>query len=163
VVVAAAVSAAFITTPARAQDELAALRARLEQVKALVADLDTRVAALEAAHGSAVATAPAQPASRAAATSAAPLAAPAAAAATAPTPTAAAAAAPPAAVPRAAWRHVKVGSNESDVQGLLGPPTKTFDLSGRRVWYYYYPDQGAGSVFFDRSGQVTSLQAPAAW
>ncbi len=48
-----------------------------------------------------------------------------------------------------------------EVNGLIGAPTKTFELAGKTVWYYYYPAIGAGSVFFDAHGRASSVQRPA--
>ena len=43
---------------------------------------------------------------------------------------------------------------------LLGPPTRSFELGGKTVWYYYYPGIGAGSVFFGSDGRAASYQRP---
>ena len=194
------------SAPASASDETAALRSQLEQVKRVVADLESRLSALEAdqARASAPAGRPsvatAAPTATASAAAATPAAAPVAKVASAPATVAAAPAAavtsssgpaaqasPPAMaakvasapvaaapaipaqtaepppVPRAAWRRVHAGSTQEEVSQLLGPPTRSFELSGRLVWYYVYPEQGAGSVFFDGSGHVSSLQMPSKW
>jgi len=62
---------------------------------------------------------------------------------------------------RHAWRQVASGTTQADVARLLGKPTTTFQLSGKTVWYYYYPAKGAGSVFFDSAGRASSVQSPA--
>jgi outer membrane protein assembly factor BamE (lipoprotein component of BamABCDE complex) len=75
-------------------------------------------------------------------------------------PTAAAIDAATPVVPRVAWRRVREGLTESEVQALIGPPTKVFELAGKTVWYYYYPSVGAGSVFFSSRGVASSVQRP---
>ncbi len=62
---------------------------------------------------------------------------------------------------RRAWAGVHEGQSVTDVEALLGSPQKRFELGGREVSYYAYPDGGSGSVFFDGSGRVSSLQRPA--
>jgi hypothetical protein len=126
----------------RADDDIAALRGRLDQIKELVAEFETRLSALEAARSSASAA----PSPQAGATTAI--------AATAPV-------AAPVVVPRTQWRRVEAGLTMDEVSALIGAPTKTFDLAGKRVWYYYYPGVGAGSVFFDAHGRASSFQRPA--
>jgi hypothetical protein len=166
----AALCLGFAIGPARADDDVAALRGRLDQIKQLVADFETRLNALEAARSSA--TQPPQSAATAAtapglATASARVPAP--APASAPTPvvqpptsaTGPAAADAPVVVPRAQWRRVHSGLTMDEVNGLIGAPTKTFELAGKTVWYYYYPAIGAGSVFFDAHGHASSVQRPA--
>jgi hypothetical protein len=162
--------------PANGADDVAALRTQLEQVKRLVADLDARLSAVEADDRKAAETAskvaaPAATSAAIGATAARPS-VPAPAPAAPGTPAAAGVPAVPAiasatadseAVPRAAWRRVGAGSSQDEVKEQLGVPTRTFELSGKQVWYYVYPGHGAGSVFFDSSGHVSSLQAPASW
>jgi len=182
----AALTAAILVcaaAPAHAADDVAALRTQLEQVKRLVADLDARLAAVEAddrkaAEGTSKVAAPTATSAAIGATTARPSvpapapSMPAPAPAAPVTPAAAAVPAVPAvasatadseAVPRAAWRRVGAGSSQDEVKEQLGAPTRTFELSGKQVWYYVYPGHGAGSVFFDSSGHVSSLQAPASW
>ena len=167
----ALLSLASVPGIARADDDIAALRGRLDQIKELVAEFETRLSALEAARANA-ARLPPTPA-------AAPIAATAPISATTPTPAAAPVAAPapvtppptsatqpavgdaPVAVPRAQWRRVQAGLTMDEVNGLVGAPTKIFDLAGKTVWYYYYPAIGAGSVFFDTHGRASSVQRPA--
>jgi len=175
----AALSAAILVcaaAPAHAADDVAALRTQLEQVKRLVADLDARLAGVEAddrkaAEGTSKVATPAATSAAIGATAARPT-VPAPAPAGPVTPAGVAVRAVPAvasattdsdAVPRAAWRRVGAGSSQDEVKEQLGAPTRTFELSGKQVWYYVYPGHGAGSVFFDSSAHVSSLQAPASW
>ena len=62
--------------------------------------------------------------------------------------------------PQESWAQLKDGMSQSQVTALLGVPTKTFKVSGQTVWYYYYRDVGAGSVFFYDDGRVASRQRP---
>lgn len=144
------------------------MRGRLDQVKQLVADFEIRLSALEAARSKA--TQPPQTGATAAtAAGLAPVSAPAPAPTSAPAPvvqppTSATQPAPADAsvvVPRAQWRRVQSGLTMDEVSGLIGAPTKTFELAGKTVWYYYYPAIGAGSVFFDAHGHASSVQRPA--
>jgi len=153
--------------------ELAALRAQYEQIRVLVERFDERLKALEAAHQAGAHAAPIVPPAETAAGST-----PAKDSSVQPTtaavsqpvpattpridPTTATAAAPATAAPdRHAWRQVASGTTQADVERLLGKPTTTFQLSGKTVWYYYYPAKGAGSVFFDSAGRASSVQSPA--
>ncbi len=61
---------------------------------------------------------------------------------------------------REGWKQLKDGLSQDEVKGLLGAPPKTFLLSGKLVWYYYYPAVGGGSVVFDSIGHVVGHQAP---
>ena len=153
--------------------ELAALRAQYEQIRTLVERFDERLKALEAAHQAPAGSAPVVPATTTVAgstaakdssvpptTAAVPQPAPAATPHV--DPPAASGAAPGMAAPdRHAWRQVASGTTQADVARLLGKPTTTFQLSGKTVWYYYYPAKGAGSVFFDSAGRASSVQSPA--
>jgi len=145
---------------ARADDDIAALRGRLDQIKELVVEFETRLNALEAARGSAAVSPPQAGAAAVAATGpvAAPEPAPIAPPSSVTPPTAAEA---PVVVPRAQWRRVQTGLTMEEVKALIGAPTKTFELAGKRVWYYYYPGIGAGSVFFDTNARASSFQRPA--
>jgi len=156
--------------PAHGAGDVAALRTQLEQVKQLVADLDARLAAVEAddrkaAEAAGKVAAPAATSPAIGATAARPsVPAPAPASPVTPAvPAVTSATADSEAVPRAAWRRVGAGSSQDEVKEQLGAPTRTFELSGKQVWYYVYPGHGAGSVFFDSAGHVSSLQAPASW
>lgn len=165
-----------VAAPSNGADDVAELRTQLEQVKRLVADLDARLSAVETDHRKAAETAsklaaPAAASAAIGATAARPSVPPPAPAATVTppaaevpaVPTGASAIADSAAVPRAAWRRLGAGSSQDEVKEQLGAPTRTFELSGKQVWYYVYPGHGAGSVFFDSSAHVSSLQVPASW
>jgi len=58
------------------------------------------------------------------------------------------------------WSQVERGTPREQVQLLLGTPQKVLRIDGALVWYYTYPGIGAGSVFFNASGKVSSLQSP---
>ena len=59
------------------------------------------------------------------------------------------------------WQSLRAGMSEKEVRSLLGEPTRTFELSGQPVWYYYYMGVGGGSVMFtDKNGQLLSWQRP---
>ena len=152
---------ALATGTARADDDIIALRGRLDQIKELVAEFETRLSALEAARSSAAqlpqAAATAVPAAGSATAAAAVPVAPPPASSTRP----AAAANASVVVPRAQWRRVQTELTMDEVDGLIGAPTTTFELAGKTVWYYYYPGIGAGSVFFDARGRASSVQRPA--
>lgn len=58
------------------------------------------------------------------------------------------------------WSQVEPGTAQGKVQALLGNPEKVLHIDGALVWYYVYPGVGAGSVFFNASGKVSSRQSP---
>jgi len=58
------------------------------------------------------------------------------------------------------WSQVRPGTPQDRVQALLGAPEKVLRIDGALVWYYVYPELGRGSVFFNASGKVSSLQSP---
>lgn len=58
------------------------------------------------------------------------------------------------------WSNVKPGLSQAQVLKLLGQPQRRFELSNKRVWYYYYPSVGGGSVFFNHEGKVVGRQQP---
>jgi hypothetical protein len=62
--------------------------------------------------------------------------------------------------PKEAWRGIKNGWTQGEVLKVLGKPEREFTLEGRRVWYYYYPGTGAGSVVFDADERVMGNQPP---
>ncbi|MGE5129294.1 MAG: hypothetical protein ACM3IK_06675 [Sphingomonadaceae bacterium] len=152
------------STPAAAEDsDVAALRRQVNALEQQVRELKARMDQFD---GGAPAAAP-QPAPAApAAAVAVPQAAP-AVAAPAPAPAAASAAGPgyvsPEAVLKQRWSSVKPSMDDDHVVALLGQPTTKFKLDGRNVWYYYYPGQGGGSVFFTDEGKVSSSQSPFGW
>jgi len=147
------------TVPARADEiDCKALAATLQRLEAQIRALDAKVSALEqprtaGAATAATVTAPSVPAPAAVA--------PASAATT--SEVAAQAAAQlrreDAAV-RDGWRQIERGLSQDRVKQLLGAPQQTFNLSGKLVWYYYYPADGSGSVMFDPGGRVAGFQAP---
>lgn len=62
--------------------------------------------------------------------------------------------------PPESWARLKEGMTQAQVTELLGKPNTAFRLSGQTVWYYYYRNVGAGSVFFYDDGHVASRQKP---
>jgi hypothetical protein len=154
-----------ITARAQADEsELQLLRQQVEDLQNTVRELQQRVNALEKndsapwvpataepapASGSAVAAVPAPPR---------PAASPAASAkepgpAKAPLPD-------KVALLRVSWRHIAPGMPQAEVKETLGPPTREMLINGKVVWYYYYAGLGAGSVFFNRDGRISSSQSP---
>ncbi len=61
---------------------------------------------------------------------------------------------------RRAWRQVQPGIPAASVEERLGPPSRQLKINGKRMWYYIYPDLGAGSVFFNDNGLVSSSRSP---
>jgi hypothetical protein len=160
------------STPAAAEDpEVAALRRQVNALEQQVRALNARMDQLEGRAPAAVpqaapaAAAPAAVVPQAAPAAAAPAAA--APAAAAPAPAAASAAGPgyvsPEAVLKQRWSSIKPSMDNDRVVELLGQPTTKFRLDGRDGWYYYYPGQGGGSVFFTDEGKVSSSQSPFGW
>ena len=60
------------------------------------------------------------------------------------------------------WKRIERGLGQDEVKRLLGAPQQMFELSGKKVWYYYYPAGGSGSVIFDPGGRVAGYQTPPA-
>jgi hypothetical protein len=144
------------------ESELQLLRQQVEDLQNTVRQLQERVHALEKND-----SAPWVPAT------AAPAPAPSAPApAVNPAPTAQSAAAPkepiatkaPLAdelvVLRTSWQRISPGMTQAEVAQTLGPPTREMLINGKVVWYYYYAGLGAGSVFFNRDGRISSSQSP---
>ena len=46
---------------------------------------------------------------------------------------------------REGWFKMRDGMTQAEINQLLGPPQKTFELNGKTVWYYVYPGVGAAS------------------
>ena len=149
--------AVAVPAPARADDaDCQALMAQLQQLEARIRTLDAKVSALEQARTVGTPTTvvtPSVPAS--------------AAVAPAPVTTSSEVAAQAAAQLRRedaavleGWKRIKRGLGRDEVTRLLGAPQQTFDLSGKKVWYYYYPAGGSGSVLFDPGGRVVGYQTP---
>ena len=146
--------------PAKADDaDYKALMEQIQRIEAQIRALDAKVTALEQAQKSG---APATTTTR-------------------PTPAEPAAAAPAAAITTSeiaaqaaaqlrredaavleGWKKIERGLGREEVTKLLGAPQQTFDLSGKKVWYYYYPAGGSGSVLFDPGGRVVGFQTPPA-
>jgi hypothetical protein len=160
-----AVLAALLAGPAQAQSEVDALKVEIAAMKQRLAAAEARLERIAQAPAAASATPPA----------AAPAAVVAAFAAGAPADTkgtsargasaaVATAGAPEhpsaAAAPRKSWRSLHPGQGTVEVASLLGEPASRFELPGRTVWYYRYPDLGPGSVVFDGAGNVSSWQIP---
>jgi outer membrane murein-binding lipoprotein Lpp len=148
------------STPAAAEDpEVAALRRQVNALEQQVRALNARMDQLEGRAPAAVPQAT-PPAAAPAAAAQSPHAAP-------PPPPAASAAGPgyvsPEAVLKQRWSSIKPAITNARVTELLGEPTTRFKLDGRDVWYYYYPGQGGGSVFFTDEGKVSSSQSPFGW
>lgn len=135
-----------------------ALMTQLQRIEVRIRALETKVTALEQAQktdtppGSTTRTHPAAPAATAAPTAAV---------------TTAEVAAQAAAQLRRedaavleGWKKIERGLGRDEVTRLLGAPQQTFDLSGKKVWYYYYPAGGSGSVLFDPAGRVVGFQTP---
>lgn len=61
---------------------------------------------------------------------------------------------------RESWSHVESGMTKTQIQELLGPPTKELTINSKLVWYYYYAGIGGSSVFFNSDGRVSSHQRP---
>lgn len=61
---------------------------------------------------------------------------------------------------RKSWRRISTGKTQADVKETLGPPSKETLINGKVVWYYYYAGLGAGSVFFNGDGHISSSQPP---
>jgi type IV secretory pathway VirB10-like protein len=141
----AALLAAVSSDAARAQEpDLAALRARIEQLQSEIDALRARMETLEASHAVAPRASPPPPSveSRADAP---------------PTPPAATAAL---ARSMENWPRIEAGLSRDEVQTLLGAPSHELSIDGKLVWYYVYPRLGRGSVFFNSRGRVSSAQSP---
>lgn len=61
---------------------------------------------------------------------------------------------------RRSWRRIAAGMPQADVRSALGPPSHEMRINGKVVWYYYYAGLGAGSVFFNADGRISSSQSP---
>jgi len=136
------------TAPARADEiDCKALAATLQRLEAQIRALDAKVSALEQPRTAGAATTVTTPST--------------------PAPTTSEVAAQAAAqlrredaAVRDGWRQIERGLSQDRVKQLLGAPQQTFNLSGKLVWYYYYPADGSGSVMFDPGGRVAGFQAP---
>ncbi len=61
---------------------------------------------------------------------------------------------------RKSWRRISGEMTRDNVREALGPPSKEMLINGKAVWYYVYSGLGAGSVFFKSDGHVSSSQPP---
>ena len=161
-----AVACVAFATGARADEtELSVLRQQVEELKNNVRQLQERINALEKAD-----TVSWIPATSSPAPAAAPTTAPAQSSApktmeTAPASNRAAPAARASVddkvvILRNSWRQIATGMKQADVKETLGPPTREMLINGKVVWYYYYAGLGAGSVFFNGDGRISSSQSP---
>jgi hypothetical protein len=157
--VAALMLAMVAAAPVRADEaDYKALMVQLQRIEAQIRALDAKVTALEQAQktsASAEATKRSSPAE------------PAATGAPVPAITTSEVAAQAVAqlrredaAVRDGWKQIERGLSQEEVKRLLGAPQQTFDLSGKKVWYYYYPADGSGSVLFDPGGRVVGYQTP---
>jgi len=159
--VAAVASLLWAAAPlaARAETgEVTALRQEVSELKQVVQRLDQRLERLEARLS---------PPSRASSSEAG-VASPEASGAS-PQTSAAAAPAPEPAAPAAAvssgsardhWHRIDHGMTPQEVEALLGRPQRTMTVNAKTVWYYAYPDIGAGSVVFAPDDGVDDWQNP---
>jgi len=148
--------AVAVPASARADDaDCQALKAQLQRLEARIRALDAKVSALEQARTVGAPTTVAAPVPASAAVAPAPIATSSEVAAQA----AAQLRREDAAVLEG-WKRIERGLGRDEVTRLLGAPQQTFDLSGKKVWYYYYPAGGSGSVLFDPGGRVVGYQTP---
>jgi len=58
------------------------------------------------------------------------------------------------------WRTLKRGMTADAVEALLGQPQRVIEVDSKVVWYYRYPNVGAGSVVFTPDKRVGGWQKP---
>ena len=58
------------------------------------------------------------------------------------------------------WRTLERGMTVEEVEALLGLPQRVIEVDSKIVWYYRYPNVGAGSVVFDPDKRVSGWQKP---
>ena len=58
------------------------------------------------------------------------------------------------------WRTLERGMTAEAVEALLGLPQRVMEVDDKIVWYYRYPNVGAGSVVFNPDKQVSGWQKP---
>jgi hypothetical protein len=140
--------------------DVARLQQEVEQIKQAIRELQARLQTVEASlerAGGATAAASSLPASR----SEPP---PAAAPPVAVIPAAKARPPQPAnnevVALRRAWISIRPGAASTEVKELLGDPSQELKLNGKLAWYYAYPGIGAGSIFFNDNGTVSSRKSP---
>ncbi len=138
--------------------EITALRQEVSELKQVVQRLDQRVERLEARLS---------PESKVSSPEASAAPAPASAASGQPStapPQALQPAAPATTVSSASardhWHRIDHGMTPEEVKALLGPPQRTMTVNAKTIWYYAYPDIGAGSIVFAPDDGVDDWQTP---
>jgi TolA-binding protein len=58
------------------------------------------------------------------------------------------------------WRTLERGMTAEAVEALLGLPQRVIEVDSKIVWYYRYPNVGAGSVVFTADKRVSGWQKP---
>ena len=58
------------------------------------------------------------------------------------------------------WRNLKRGMTAEAVEALLGLPQRVIEVDSKIVWYYRYPNVGAGSIVFTEEKRVSGWQKP---
>jgi TolA-binding protein len=58
------------------------------------------------------------------------------------------------------WRNLERGMTTQAVETLLGLPQRVMEVDSKIVWYYRYPNVGAGSVLFTPDKRVVGWQKP---
>ena len=58
------------------------------------------------------------------------------------------------------WRTLERGMTAEAVEALLGLPQRIIEVDSKTVWYYRYPNIGAGSVVFNPDKLVSGWQKP---
>ena len=58
------------------------------------------------------------------------------------------------------WRTLERGMTAEAVEALLGLPQRVIEVDDKIVWYYRYPNVGAGSVVFTPEKRVAGWQKP---
>jgi hypothetical protein len=58
------------------------------------------------------------------------------------------------------WRNLERGMTAQAVETLLGLPQRVMEVDSKIVWYYRYPNVGAGSVVFTPDKRVAGWQKP---
>ena len=147
------------------ESELRTLRQQVEELQDTVRQLQERINALEKKDTASwipatIAPAPAAAPTTAPAQASLPKAAEAAPASDRTAPAARASVDDKVVILRNSWRRISTGMKQVDVKETLGPPTRETLINGKVVWYYYYAGIGAGSVFFNGDGRISSSQSP---
>lgn len=58
------------------------------------------------------------------------------------------------------WQTLKRGMAAEAVEALLGLPQRVLEVDSKLVWYYRYPNVGAGSIVFAPDKRVSGWQKP---